>query len=261
MQVDSKSSWKSLGDKLCQALTKALGSACTSPWDTVIADEPFGLRPTGDAAVSFRFLFEGPLKGELFLLIKKVEAVTLGLQGVGAEIFEDAHEAGLLGALEGCSTCLGEFLEEYGAVTSRVELLQNPELPEDYELELWARDGETRVSFYLCLSRALVTSLQIASARTLPYSDPVAVKEAPAANLDLVLDVELNVTLRFGQRQLSLREVMDLASGSVVELDRQVDEPVDLILDGRVVARGEAVIIDGNYGMRITQVIQPHLRS
>lgn len=76
-------------------------------------------------------------------------------------------------------------------------------------------------------------------------------------NLGLVMDVELNVTLRFGQRQLSLREVMDLASGSVVELDREVDEPVELILDGRVIARGEAVIVDGNYGVRVTEVLQP----
>jgi flagellar motor switch protein FliN len=73
-------------------------------------------------------------------------------------------------------------------------------------------------------------------------------------NLDLVLDVELSVTLRFGQRQLSLREVLELTSGSVVELDRQVEEPVELLLDGRVIARGEAVVIDGNYGLRVTEV-------
>ncbi len=79
------------------------------------------------------------------------------------------------------------------------------------------------------------------------------------ANLDLVLDVELHVTLRFGQRKLSLREVLDLNSGAVVELDRQVDEPVELVLDGRVIARGEAVIVDGNYGLRITQVVQSQL--
>ena len=76
-------------------------------------------------------------------------------------------------------------------------------------------------------------------------------------NLGLVMDVELNVTLRFGQRQLSLREVMDLSSGSVVELDREVDEPVELVLDGRVIARGEAVIVDGNYGVRVTEVLHP----
>jgi len=75
-------------------------------------------------------------------------------------------------------------------------------------------------------------------------------------NLDLVLDVELNVTLRFGQRQLTLREVLELTSGSVIELDRQVEEPVELLLDGKVIARGEAVVIDGNYGLRVTEVPQ-----
>lgn len=78
-----------------------------------------------------------------------------------------------------------------------------------------------------------------------------------AANLDLLMDVELDVTLRFGQRHLTLREVMDLSSGAVVELDRQIEEPVELILDGRVIARGDAVVIDGNYGLRVTDVPQP----
>lgn len=76
-------------------------------------------------------------------------------------------------------------------------------------------------------------------------------------NLEMVMDVELDVTLRFGQRHLTLREVMDLTSGSVVELDRQVDEPVELLLDGKVIARGEAVVVDGNYGLRVTEVSQP----
>jgi len=75
------------------------------------------------------------------------------------------------------------------------------------------------------------------------------------ANLDLVLDVELNVTLRFGKRQLTLREVLDLTTGSVVELDRQVEEPVELLLDGVPIAKGEAVVVDGNYGLRVTEVM------
>jgi flagellar motor switch protein FliN/FliY len=76
-------------------------------------------------------------------------------------------------------------------------------------------------------------------------------------NLNIVMDVELNVSLRFGQRQLPLREVLELTSGSVVELDRLVDDPVELLLDGRVIARGEAVIVDGNYGLRVTEIPQP----
>ncbi|MGA9568388.1 MAG: FliM/FliN family flagellar motor switch protein [Candidatus Korobacteraceae bacterium] len=77
------------------------------------------------------------------------------------------------------------------------------------------------------------------------------------SNLGLVLDVELNVLLRFGQRQLTLREILDLTCGSVVELDRRVDDPVELLLDGRVIARGEAAIVDGNYGLRVTEIVQP----
>jgi flagellar motor switch protein FliN/FliY len=71
------------------------------------------------------------------------------------------------------------------------------------------------------------------------------------------MDVELNVSLRFGQRQLPLREVLELISGSVIELDRMVDEPIELLLDGKLIARGEAVIVDGNYGLRITEIPQP----
>ncbi len=77
------------------------------------------------------------------------------------------------------------------------------------------------------------------------------------SNLGMVLDVELNVLLRFGQRQLSLREILDLTCGSVVELDHRVDDPVELLLDGRVIARGEAAIVDGNYGLRVTEIVQP----
>jgi flagellar motor switch protein FliN/FliY len=91
--------------------------------------------------------------------------------------------------------------------------------------------------------------------------DAAAAEEGEAipeqVNLQLVLDVELNVTLRFGQRQLALREVLELTSGSVIELDRQVEEPVELLLEGKVIARGEAVVIDGNYGLRVTEVPQP----
>lgn len=72
--------------------------------------------------------------------------------------------------------------------------------------------------------------------------------------LDLLMDVQLAMTLRFGAKKLLLREVLDLTPGAVVELDRKIQEPVDLLLDGRLVARGEVVVIDGNYGLRVTDV-------
>jgi len=95
-----------------------------------------------------------------------------------------------------------------------------------------------------------------------PAAQPVAqsaVNEAGIStsgnrNLDLLLDIELGVTLRFGTRQMLLKEILELCSGSVVELDRRVQEPVDLLIDGRVIAQGEVVIVEGNYGLRILQV-------
>jgi flagellar motor switch protein FliN/FliY len=86
------------------------------------------------------------------------------------------------------------------------------------------------------------------------------VSAASSRNLDLLMDVQLQVTLRFGERQLLLREVLDLSPGSVVELDRMVKDPAELLVTGRVVARGEVVIVDGNYGLRITEVAPPNQR-
>ena len=73
-------------------------------------------------------------------------------------------------------------------------------------------------------------------------------------NLNLLLGVDLNLTLRFGQRTLTLREVTDLSSGSIIELDRHVQEPADLVLGEKLIARGEVVLVDGNYGLRITEM-------
>ena len=79
-------------------------------------------------------------------------------------------------------------------------------------------------------------------------------------NLGLLMDVELDVRLQFGCRQTTLREVLELTTGAVLELDREIQEPVDLLLNGRVVARGEVVVVDGNYGLRVTEVASAQQR-
>jgi len=82
------------------------------------------------------------------------------------------------------------------------------------------------------------------------------IEQTVTPELERVIDVPLSVTLRFGQRNMRLREVLELNAGALVELDRQVEDPVDLILDERVIARGEVVIVDGNYGLRITEIVE-----
>ena len=72
---------------------------------------------------------------------------------------------------------------------------------------------------------------------------------------DLLLDVELPVSISFGGTELLLRDVLKLTTGSIVELNRSVTEPVELVVNNCVIARGEVVVIDGNFGVRIQHVI------
>ncbi|MDR3742528.1 MAG: flagellar motor switch protein FliN [Terracidiphilus sp.] len=87
--------------------------------------------------------------------------------------------------------------------------------------------------------------------------------ETPAgvsSGVELLLDVELEATLRFGCRELPLTEVLELGPGDVVELDRHVADPVDLIVGDKIIARGEVVLVNGNFGLRVTEVAAPRRR-
>lgn len=81
-----------------------------------------------------------------------------------------------------------------------------------------------------------------------------------SGNVDLLLDVELDVTLRFGGRSMLLRDVLELNPGAVLELDRHIQDPVELLVADKVIALGEVVIVDGNYGLKITQLVSPSQR-
>jgi flagellar motor switch protein FliN len=78
--------------------------------------------------------------------------------------------------------------------------------------------------------------------------------------LELLLDIELEASLRFGAREMPLGEILDLGPGDVVELDRHVADPVDLIVGDKIVARGEVVLVNGNFGLRVTEVSAPRKR-
>lgn len=83
----------------------------------------------------------------------------------------------------------------------------------------------------------------------------------PSRNISRLLDVEMNVTVRFGKTLLPLREVVNFGVGSMIELNRNVDEPVELLVNDFSFARGEVVVIDGYYGVKITEIGTPEERS
>ena len=78
--------------------------------------------------------------------------------------------------------------------------------------------------------------------------------EAAPRNIERLLDVELDVIVRFGITNVPLRDVVRMGVGTMVELNRAVDEPVELLVNGRPLARGEVVVVDGYYGVRITEI-------
>lgn len=80
---------------------------------------------------------------------------------------------------------------------------------------------------------------------------------AEPRNIDLLLDVPLEITVELGRARRSIRDVLALGVGSVLELEKLAGEAVDLLVNGRLVAKGEVVVIDENFGVRITSIITP----
>jgi flagellar motor switch protein FliN len=73
-------------------------------------------------------------------------------------------------------------------------------------------------------------------------------------NIERLFDIEMNVTVRFGTAEVPLRDVVNFGVGSMIELNRTVDEPVELLVNNYPFARGEVVVIDGYYGVRVTEI-------
>ena len=76
-----------------------------------------------------------------------------------------------------------------------------------------------------------------------------------SGNLGLIMDVPLNVSVEIGKTKRRLKDVLNFNNGTVVELDKQADAPVDIIVNGQLIARGEVVVIDDNFGVRITEIV------
>ena len=84
---------------------------------------------------------------------------------------------------------------------------------------------------------------------------PAAALNPPPSALEVLYDVELPVSVSFGRAHLPVKEVLKLTSGSIVELNRGIAEPVEVIVNNCVISRGEVVVVEGNYGVRITEII------
>jgi flagellar motor switch protein FliN/FliY len=249
------------------ALVGALNEASGSTW-LIAAVPDVELTSKNSEPVQIRLTLDGSLRGEFLLEFSRAEAAVLEskiLRLPAVESGAEKPERLLMLIRDGISEFVSVLAKDYGTFTMEASLASEPALDAASAAQFTVADDEAnRVSVLMFLNQALAEALSLHSqarstatgtVRSINGSTGGAAPEQN--NLNLVMDVELNVTLRFGQRQLTLREVLELTSGSVVELDRQVEEPVELLLEGKVIARGEAVVIDGNYGLRVIEVLQP----
>lgn len=84
---------------------------------------------------------------------------------------------------------------------------------------------------------------------------PYQMERNEASNLNMLLDIPLNVTVELGRTQRSVKEILELSPGSIIELDKLAGEPVDILVNNRLIATGEVVVIDENFGVRVTDIV------
>ena len=91
-------------------------------------------------------------------------------------------------------------------------------------------------------------------------SEATPPKVQESGGLDLLMDIPLEISVELGRVKMVVRDVLDLGAGSIIEIDKAAGEPVDVLVNGRVVARGEVVVIEDNFGVRITEILNPQER-
>lgn len=242
-------------DAFADSLAEALTQKAERPWQVQVQAEP-DLNTRHADAIYYRFTLTGSLTGDCFLEVyeSQIAAFASAAQGKpepGGErtdIFREVIAAATPALVASVSRSNGE-------IVVKAERTVAVAFGGMFAVSLRASDAQgATLGMLLYIDNQLIADLSGGSWNE--SVDPATVQVHPA-NFKLLMDVELKVSLRFGQRQMPLREVLELTSGSVIELDRQVDEPVELLLDGKVIARGRAVIVDGNYGLRVTEIPQP----
>ncbi len=209
-------------------------------------------KPFTSGSFGFRATVVGDLEGQFSILL---DGAILEVPLLGEGVDQKAGWAEIL--KETCSAAAGELLAKSGTrcrVEGFEEVLDESNVTRAFELRSGDRAWPLIVREDLHNAKTAVsTPKPAASAASAP-----APQLSPG--LELLLDVELQASLRFGSREMPLGKILDLGPGDVVQLDRQVADPVDLIVGDKIVARGEVVLVNGNFGLRVTAVAAPEKR-
>ena len=200
-----------------------------------------------DAAIAVVSSFTGGVRGSSLVIVGADLVEALQSSPLGQLDVIAAVRAGLVAGAES----LGQVVVEAGV-----------ELPIEVALEGLAAagaavavplmDGDEVAVVYACA----LAGAPLASAR--PSASTGSFRPGDrAAGLELLRDVEMEVTAELGRTRMTVRELLSLTPGAVVELDRAAGAPADLLVNGTLIARGEVVVVDEDYGIRITELVGP----
>ncbi len=237
-------------EALSTAAAEALSRKTSAAW-TVNADDKPTPVPAGTQLLTILMVAE-PSKAEAAIQISAESALSLAtaLSGAAAppKQFQAEHAEAVRAILaEACE----KAVEVLAGTRVKLQLAKAITWTPAAQISFTGRDGAAKsIQFQLLFTPDWPKNDAGAKAAPAP-----SMQNAKGVSVSLLENVEIEVTLQFGERRLPLREIGELRSGSVVELDKQVHDPAELLLGDRVVARGEVVVVDGNYGLRITEVV------
>ncbi len=140
------------------------------------------------------------------------------------------------------------------------------------DVELHSEDASCPVSWLMDSDAVhLILGLESHEEEAAPFAQSIEFGAAAAGvrshamtedphGIELLMDIPLEISVELGRVKMLVRDVVDLSTGSIVEIDKAAGEPVDVMVNGRIVARGEVVVIEDNFGVRITEILNPHDR-
>ncbi len=82
----------------------------------------------------------------------------------------------------------------------------------------------------------------------------------PGANIDMILDIPISLSVELGRTRMLIKELLQLGQGSIVELEKLAGEPIEILVNGKLIARGEAVVVNEKFGVKLTDVVSPSER-
>jgi flagellar motor switch protein FliN len=183
----------------------------------------------------------------------------------GAEELEPAHEDALRTAANQIAAAAGPSLTPLLArsLTFAPAAIELAEDPASLPWSSTAADGPTwlitaevswgpgaRAQFVLTTGTDLATEIDT-------ISREVRGPEALPSRMELILDITLPVTVELGRARMQIQDILKLGPGSIVELEKSAGDPVELLINERPIARGEVVVIDENFGIRLTSIVTP----